>query len=196
MIGYRIRKRMGTTLFWEITVFAKLSFFGGITVLTNYRFWQIIHFLYIYTAEDLLEAIIILAPQLKWSYSHSRANVHHPILRNYRFLENYRFCEITVFDKLPFLTNCRFFCTFILQKSLLKAVIILAPQLKWSDTPFESERAPPYFEKLPFLQNYRFCKINVFAKLPFLTNYSFWQIVDFLFVHLYSRRACWRQLLF
>ena len=51
MIGYPIRERMGTTLFWEITVFAKLPF------LRNCRFWVIINFFFyfnIYTAEELV----------------------------------------------------------------------------------------------------------------------------------------------
>jgi len=104
-----------------------------------------------------LEAIIILAPQLKGSDTPFESEWAPPHFEKLPFLQNYRFWEITV------LRNYRFFiCTFILQKSLLEAIIILAPQLKWSDTPFDSEWAPPSFEKLPFLLNYRFWQITIF----------------------------------
>ena len=179
---------MGTTLFWEITVFAKLPF------LLNYRFCEIavydkLQFLtnylssysYIYTAKVLVGAIIILAPQLKWSDTPFDSEWAPPSFEKLPFLLNYRFWQITIF----------FICTYILQKSELEAITILEPQLKWWDTPFESEWEPSSFEKLPFSLNYRFCDIAVFDKLQFLTNYRF-----FLFVHLYCRRACWRQLLF
>jgi len=75
MIGYPIWERIGTPYFeklpfflqnyrfCEITVFEKLPF------LQNYRFGEIIDFFNCTFIQQkcLLEAIIALAPQLKWS---------------------------------------------------------------------------------------------------------------------------------
>ena len=152
----------------------------------------------IYTAEELVGGIYYLSTATQVIVYPIRERMGTTqfweinVCAKLPFLQNYRLCKITVFANLPFLRNYRFWeitvfeklsnffiCIFILQKSLLEAFIILAPQLMWSDTPYESEWAPPYFEKLPFLQNYRFCEITVFDKLSFLSNYRF-----FLLAHL------------
>ena len=136
---------MGTTLFWEIIVFAKLP------LLRNYRLGQIVNFfyLYVYTAEEPVGG--------RYYFSTTTETIAYPIRER---MDTTLFWEITVYAKLPFFffeitvfDKLSIFCTFTVPKSLLEAFIILAPQLMWSDTPFESEWAPPYFEKLPFLQN-------------------------------------------
>ena len=151
-------------------------YFDKLPLLLNYRFWQNIDFFYlhIYTAEEIVES--------SYCFSTATEMIGYPIRQP---MGTTLFWEITVF------ANYRFFiCTFKLQKSLLEEIIILARQLKWSDTQFECEWAAPYFEKLPHLLNYRYCEITVFEKLPFR------EIIDFLVVRLYCRWASCRQLLF
>ena len=122
------------------------------------------------------------------------------------------FEKLPFFGKLPFLRNYRFWQITVFDKLSIFLYINTAGELVGGNYNFSTateiigylirERiGTTLLREITVFENYRFWEITVSAKFPFLRNYRFenfpfWEIVDFLFVHLYCRRACSRQLLF
>ena len=94
MIGHPIRVRMGTTLVCETTVFCEITVSEKLPFLRNYGFF----YLYIYSAEELVGC----------SYYFSSATEMIAYLIRER-MGTILFWDITVFAKIPFLRNFRFF---------------------------------------------------------------------------------------